>query len=458
MNFLHQTPHKSSVQKGCRASCRLFMKNRFLILMLSCSVGSSAAFAEQKDDVLKPYDGPSIPGAEPSTLKGKVMTGYQGWFNCEGDGAHLGWTHWAKDATKPFGPGNIAVDLWPDVSEYGDDELYTTAFHYKDGTPAKTFSSHNRKTVLRHFKWMADYGIDGAFVQRFAHGLHNKTMRYHKDKVLSSAREGANRYGRTYTIMYDLTGVPDENIIKVFDDWRILRDKMHITEDPAFQHHNGKPLVAIWGVGFSGKIKPRAGLQECKELMQRFKDDGCSLMLGIATGWRMQENDGLDDPELHSVLLMADVLSPWCVGRFGDLPGVQRHAKKYWEQDIVWAREHDIDYMPVVFPGFSWHNLKGAELASIPRLDGRFMWSQVVANKKAGCDMLYIAMFDEVDEATAIFKCTNNPPTSGGSKFLTLDGLPSDFYLHLAGEAGKLLRGEIPLTETVPIKKDTPKR
>jgi hypothetical protein len=250
--------------------------------------------------------------------------------------------------------------------------------------------------------------------------------------------------------MYDLTGIPDEDIVKVFDDWRMLRDKMHITEDPAFQHHNGKPLVAIWGVGFNNKIKPRPGLQECKELMQRFKDDECSLMLGTATGWRTQENDGLDDPELHKVLLMADVLSPWSVGRFGDLPGLHRHAKKYWEQDVVWARDHDIDYMPVVFPGFSWHNLKGAKIASIPRLDGQFMWSQVVANKKAGCDMLYIAMFDEVDEATAIFKCSNNPPRSGGSKFLTLDGLPSDFYLRLAGQAGKLLRDEIPLSTTVP--------
>ncbi len=428
---------------------RMFMKSRFLILTLFCFAGSLTAFAEQKADVLKPYTGPSVRGADPSTLKGKVMTGYQGWFNCKGDGANLGWTHWAKDTGKPFAPGNIAVDLWPDVSEYDDDELYATGFFHADGTGAKTFSSHNRKTVIRHFKWMRDYGIDGAFVQRFANGLKNKTMRYHKDKVLSSAREGANRYGRTYTIMYDLTGIPDEFIIKVFDDWRMLRDKMHITEDPAFQHHNGKPLVAIWGVGFNNEIKRRPGFQECKELIKKFKAGGCSVMLGTATGWRAQDKDALQNPELHKVLLMADVLSPWCVGRFGDLPGVQRHAKKYWQQDVIWAREHDIGYMPVVFPGFSWHNLTGKKLASIPRLDGQFMWSQVLAIKKAGCDMLYIAMFDEVDEATAIFKCSNNPPTSGGSKFLTLDGLQSDFYLRLAGGAGKLLRDEIPLTETL---------
>ncbi len=446
----------SIIQKGLGSFYRIFMISGFLILMLGCSGTMKIRSAESQEDVLKPYDGPSNPGVDTSTLKGKVMTGYQGWFNCEGDGANLGWTHWTRSSRKPFQPGNITVDLWPDVSEYDDDELYTTGFSYEDGTPAKTFSSYNRKTVLRHFKWMADYGIDGAFVQRFSHSLHNKTRRHHKDKVLSSAREGANRYGRAYTIMYDLTGMPDEDLIEVFDDWRMLREKMKITEDPAFQHHNGKPLVAIWGVGFNNKIKKRASLRKCKELIEKFKADGCSVMLGIATGWRAQDRDALEDPKLHSMLRMADVLSPWSVGRFRDLPGVKTHAEKYWSQDIIQAREYKIGYMPVVFPGFSWHNMKGDKLDKIPRLKGKFLWSQIVAIKKAGADMLYIAMFDEVDEATAIFKCSNNPPTRGGVKLLTLEGLPSDFYLRLAGLAGKLLRDEIPLTTTIPIKTNKP--
>ena len=178
-------------------------------------------------------------------------------------------------------------------------------------------------------------------------------------------------------------------------------------------------------------------------------------MLGVATGWRAQDRDALQNPELHNVLLLADVLSPWSVGRFRDLPGLDLHASTYWEKDVVWARDHHVDYMPVVFPGFSWHNMKGDTIDSIPRLGGQFLWSQVVANKKADCDMLYIAMFDEVDEGTAIFKCSNNPPASGGTQFLTLNGLPSDFYLRLAGQAGKLLRDEIPLTETVPVMPDT---
>ena len=50
-----------------------------------------------------------------TTLNGKVLVGYQGWFNCVGDGARLGWKHWARDRNKPVGPGNVTVDLWPDV-------------------------------------------------------------------------------------------------------------------------------------------------------------------------------------------------------------------------------------------------------------------------------------------------------------------------------------------------------
>jgi hypothetical protein len=36
-------------------------------------------------------------------------------------------------------------------------------------------------------------------------------------------------------------------------------------------------------------------------------------------------------------------------------------------------------------------------------------------------------MFDKVDEGTAIYKCTNDPPL-GESKFVTYEGLPSDHY------------------------------
>ena len=103
-----------------------------------------------------------------------------------------------------------------------------------------------------------------------------------------------------------------------------------------------------------------------------------------------------------------------------------------------------------MFPGFSWHNMNPeSPLNQIPRLGGQFLWSQFTAAKKAGAKMLYVAMFDEMDEATAIFKCTNDPPV-GESPFLTYEELPSDHYLWLTGEGGKLLRGEVELREDLP--------
>jgi hypothetical protein len=70
--------------------------------------------------------------------------------------------------------------------------------------------------------------------------------------------------------------------------------------------------------------------------------------------------------------------------------------------------------------------------------------------------MIYNAMFDEVDEATAMYKiaATNND-VPVGIQVVTMDTdgecLPSDWYLRLAGEATKMLRGGIPLSSTIPI-------
>ncbi len=56
--------------------------------------------------------------------------------------------------------------------------------------------------------------------------------------------------------------------------------------------------------------------------------------------------------------------------------------------------------------------------------------------------MIYVAMFDEVDEATAIFKCANPPTSDDRCDSVDYEGLPSDFYLKIVGQAGRLLRDE----------------
>jgi hypothetical protein len=132
------------------------------------------------------------------------------------------------------------------------------------------------------------------------------------------------------------------------------------------------------------------------------------------------------------------------------LKGIEDHARLRWRKDLEWCRDNHKEYLPVAFPGFSWHNQRPASrLDEIPRLKGRFLWKQYVEAKKAGATMLYQAMFDEMDEGTAIFKCTNDPPV-GESRFLTLEGLPSDHYLWLTNMGRRLLSNEIEITEELP--------
>ncbi|MDB6054019.1 MAG: Xylosidase/arabinosidase, partial [Verrucomicrobiales bacterium] len=407
-------------------------------------LSASAAEPLTRDAVLAelhPYTGPSKHGVDVSTLTGKVMCGYQGWFNTDGDGAERGWVHWTR-RRGTLAPGNAKVDLWPDVSELGPDERFATGFTNSNGKVAEVFSAYKKPTVLRHYEWMRQYGIDGAFVQRFITDLGDPRALRHNNTVLDHCREGANLSGRTYALMYDLSGLRAGRMNSVLEDFHSLRDRMKLFEDPAYLHHRGKPLVAIWGIGFSDR---RAyTIAECRELVETLKKEGFSVMLGVPTSWRELTRDALPDPALHDVIKMADVVSPWKVGRYGDIPGVKRDAEKFVVPDIAWCKEQKIDYLPVVFPGFSWHNMTGKTLDQTPRQEGKFLWSQFVATQQAGATMIYVAMFDEVDEGTAIFKCTSDVPPPGESAFVSYGSVPSDFYLRLTGTGAKMLRKEIP--------------
>lgn len=398
----------------------------------------------QNAGVLAPYKGPVVKGVDTTTLDGKVMCGYQGWFGAPGDGSpRSGWRHWTKHQG-PFTDGNAKIDLWPDVSELTPAERFSTDLKLADGRPAEVFSAYVKPTVLRHFQWMQDYGIDGVFVQRFANSVRTTNNLDFCNTVLANCREGANLHGRTYAVMYDLSGLPAGHIEDVMNDWRLLRKKMLITEDPAYLHHRGKPLVAVWGIGFNDDRKYT--LEECRRLIEFLKHDpeagGCTVMVGVPAHWRELDRDAISDPKLLEVIKLADVISPWTVGRYTGLEGANDYAEKLLKPDLDWCRKQGIDYMPVVFPGFSWYNMYGKAYNQIPRQRGQFLWSQFLGAKQAGASMVYVAMFDEVDEGTAIFKCANNVPVGDNSRFLTYDGLPSDYYLKMVGASTKLIRGE----------------
>src|ERR1700749_515141 len=89
------------------------------ILLAILTAGASPADA---GPWLGPYSGPTRSDVDASTLDGKVLCGYQGWFNTPGDGTSFGFTHWGQGLNRPEG-GRFTVDMWPDVSEYDANDL-----------------------------------------------------------------------------------------------------------------------------------------------------------------------------------------------------------------------------------------------------------------------------------------------------------------------------------------------
>lgn len=374
--------------------------------------------------------------ADRSTLQGKLMAGYQGWFTAEGDGAQRGWTHWTRDGRLPT-PDNIRVDLWPDLSEFGPAERFATGFKHADGRTADLFSSLPRETVARHFRWMREYGIDGAFLQRFTAGLRDTVHRRNLDTVLTNCLAAAASEGRVLALMYDLSGTPGARFPEVKEDWLRLDSDGRLTGAAPYLRHRDKPLVALWGVGFSDH-RPYT-VAQCADLVAFFRGRGCAVLLGVPCYWRTGTRDAVADPALPELLASVDVLSPWTVGRYATPEAAEAYARDTLAPDLAWCRERGVDLLPVAFPGFSWHNMNpGSPSDQIPRLKGRFFQAQLDTHRAAGAGMQYVAMFDEVDEGTAIFKCADSPPA--GAPFVTLEGLPSDHYLRLAGEAARRLK------------------
>ncbi|NME72446.1 glycoside hydrolase family 71/99 protein [Flammeovirga aprica] len=90
-----------------------------------------------------------------------VMTGYQGWFHVPGDeNNNKSWVHWGHGGK--FDAQNCTIDLIPDTREYK--KTYDTPLEFENGEKVKLFSSSDKSTTDVHFKWMRQYGIDGAFM------------------------------------------------------------------------------------------------------------------------------------------------------------------------------------------------------------------------------------------------------------------------------------------------------
>ncbi|WP_124551357.1 glycoside hydrolase family 71/99-like protein [Burkholderia sp. Bp9015] len=389
-----------------------------------------------------------------SGLSGRVIVGYQGWFGCPGDfEGNASWQHWFIKAVRPQ---YLTVDLIPSFRGVDQKELCDTGLRRADGKGnIKVFSSQNPIVVNKHFEWMREHGIDGAAAQRFISEVSDPKKKSRGDNVLKNVEAAARSNRRLFYIAYDISGANEKTVVDdIRQDWRHLTNDLRLTDSQAYLRDQGKPVLELWGFGF----KDRPGnADDVKKLISDLKSGQDGLMAatvigGVPAHWRTLSDDSKSDVKWASVYRLFDVLSPWTVGRYRNEDEADNFFRETIRADLDDAHKSGVRYMPVVYPGFSWHNLtaknnnpSAAQVNQIPRQCGRFFWRQLVNAIDAGVDATYVAMYDEVDEGTAIFPVETRKdllPAGVNLVYLNEDGcaLPDDWYLSIAGKAAMALR------------------
>eukprot|EP01082_Thalassiosira_pseudonana_P015157 g13778.t1 g13778 contig9:413217-414998(+) len=414
-----------------------------------------------------------------STLNNQIIVGYQGWFSYPGDGAPINkWKHWFSTSTNGDATiENVDIDMYPLMDEYDERDLEVSNIKLNNGELAKFYSNWKFRTVLKHFEWMEEYGISGVFHMRFMENIDKHKNHDWKTKVLHNVRRAAQHTGRVFAVSYNIAGrsLNDSVLDDLKNDWIRLVDNEKITESGRYLRHNGRPVLRIYGIGFVDvNVSDTSRLAELIEWFKNGADPKYRVFLigGVPTGWRERVHDARSEEEWTTIYQSLDGIHPWHVGRFATLNGFDTYFRNIIAKDAELCNELGILYMPTMYPGFSWHNLnknyqsKNIErreegtlqmvppINSIPRLGGKFMWSQ--AYKYASdpnINTIWMAQFDEVDEGTAIFKVAKNVPNEGQWLTLDIDGLqlPSDWYLRLCGQAQQMMFGNIELSESIPI-------
>ena len=360
---------------------------------------------------------------------GKLTVGYQGWFAAPGDGSSI--NSWRHDN----------YECWPDCSEYT--ATYQTPFsNYPNGQAAKMFSSYDQSTVNKHFEWMQTYGIDCAALQRFANEITpGSSIKSFRDGVATKVKNAAQQYGRKFYIMYDVSGWGDLDAVKA--DWLntiASSSALNLLTSSAYAMQNGKPVVSIYGLGYAQHPSSAA---QALDLINWFKNQGCYVIGSVPGQWRTGTGDSKSG--FIDTYKAFNMISGWAVGRV-----VDASYTSWINGDRDFCLANNMDYQPCVYPGTSFHNTNGASSPQnqFPRNHGDFLWSQFATIKLAGVSSAYVAMFDEVNEATQIFKTAetmNQIPA--GRWYLTLDAdgvaCSSDFYLRLTGDGARMLKGEM---------------
>lgn len=393
---------------------------------------------------------PTTGGSSYSEFKGKSVAGYQAWFAANSTNSN--WVHWPKGGGQRPRVGNSSFELYPDMRDYSQEQKIMTDFaDFGNGEPATLFNSADVVDV--HFDWMKEAGIDGVALQRFI-GDSPYPIISSEMAIPVKVKKAAEARQKIFYVCYDMSSGKDENawVESIKFDWVFnIEQSYELTSSPAYATVNNKPVVQIWGPGFTSRVGNAA---KTIELIQFLQGRGCYVIGGVPTGWRSENRDS--KPNFLQAYKTYDMVSPWTPGRYGNISAVDAHADNYWKPDNTYCKANNMDYMPVLFPGFAWATWNVGKPNATPRDNGKFLWRQAYNIKKAGISEMYFAMFDEYDEGTAIMKgATDWSMIPTDQYFLThsADGmwLSSDFYLRLAGAATSMLKNSDPAQADISI-------
>src|SRR5580658_8797571 len=81
-----------------------------LIFIPECASAAATSIEETKEPWLVPYTGPTRSDIDATTLDGRVLCGYQGWFNTPCDSELFDFGHWGQGLED--GNGRFTVDMW----------------------------------------------------------------------------------------------------------------------------------------------------------------------------------------------------------------------------------------------------------------------------------------------------------------------------------------------------------
>ena len=330
-----------------------------------------------------------------------------------GDGAPIKrWKHWFNNPANESDPTvtELSVDMYPTTDEYDDDDMQSTSsIRMMDGSYAKFFSSVKPKVVLKHFEWMQTYGISGVFHMRFMESLQITNNRNWKTMVLRNVRNAAEATGRVFAVSYNIAGNTLDNTVldDLKLDWMRLVDEEGITQSNRYIHHNGLPVLRIYGIGFkSVNVDNTTKMVELIDWLQNGAEQKYRVFLigGCPSRWRERIGDSREELAWKGIYDSLDGINPWQVGRWTNLVNQEGYYSDVISQDASYCASKGILYMPIMWPGFSWHNLKNAAqpINQIPRLGGDFMWRQAYNYvSHPNIETIWMAQFDEVDEGTA---------------------------------------------------------